>query len=122
MDALNIFIDTLDTNATKKQKLNNATFTLYDNKILILDNTLLFKLGSNDTVGAGDAKMFYLPVRTLNFLSSADVKFTDDMDLWIHNQIKKSILISGEAEKIRNQFIYNYKKKIAKVQKIVSID
>jgi hypothetical protein len=117
-DALNILkalhklIDTLEDNASKESKQNGATFTLYYNKILILDNTVLFKVG--------EAKMFYLPIRTLNFLSITDPKFTNDMDIWIHNQIKKSTLISGEAEKVRLQFINNYKKRIEKVERMLA--
>jgi hypothetical protein len=112
LKSLHKMIDTLEDNATNERKQNGATFTLYYNKILILNNTVLFKVG--------DLKMFYLPVRTLNFLSSTDTQFTADMDVWIHNQIKKSTLISGEAEKVRMQFINNYKRRIEKVERAVA--
>jgi hypothetical protein len=114
LKALHQLVDNLEMNATNESKSANASFTLYYNKILILDNSVLFKIG--------EAKLFYLPIRTLNFISSTEPNFTKEMDTWLHHQIKKSTLISGEAEKVRMQFINNYKKRIIKTEHHIEAD
>jgi hypothetical protein len=111
LQALHKLVDNLEENAANECKSEHASFTLYYNKILILDNSVLFKIG--------DTKLFYLPIRTLNFISSMEPAFTTEMDTWLHNQIKKSTLISGEAEKVRVQFVNNYKGRIDKTIKLI---
>jgi hypothetical protein len=107
--ALHRLIDELESNATDECKKNGSTFKLYFNKILILDNSVLFKIG--------EAKMYYLPLRTINFLTSSDPYFTTDMEKWLHDQIKKSVLISGEAQKERTMFMQKYRHAIDSVMK-----
>jgi hypothetical protein len=81
LQALHKLVDNLELYATNEKKSTHATFTLYYNKILILDNSVLFKIG--------DVKLFYLPIRKLNFISSTEPLFTTEMDTCLHHHINK---------------------------------
>ncbi len=112
LQELHTFIETLENNAALETKKGNSVFKLYYNEVLLLDNTVLFEVGAH--------KMFYLPLQTLNFLSNTNPTFTTKMYNWIHKQIKKSTLISGEAEKERNRCMGHYKKMITALVNKVS--
>jgi hypothetical protein len=101
---LHLFIDRLEEKAEQSCKTPSAAFTLYLNEILLLDNTVLFTIGSH--------KLFYLPYQTLNFVSTTDAQFTQKTFEWFHKQIAKSSLLSGEGQKARVQLMNHYRKEI----------
>jgi hypothetical protein len=105
---INTFIDTLEDKADQGYKMPNATFTLYLNEILLLDNTVLFTIGNH--------KLFYLPYQTLNFVSTSDAVFTQNTFNWFTKQIAKSTTISGAGQKARTQLMNHYRQEIEKVR------
>jgi hypothetical protein len=64
-----------------------------------------FKLGNNCIfISQGDSKTVYLTFNTLNSLHTSNKSFCADTERWLGSLIKKTELISGVSEKLRNQF------------------
>jgi hypothetical protein len=105
---IHTFIDKLEEKADQGYKTPNATFTLYLNEILLLDNNVLFTIGNH--------KLFYLPYQTLNFVSTSDAVFTQNTFNWFTKQIAKSTTISGTGQKARTQLMNHYRQEIEKVR------
>jgi hypothetical protein len=102
--ALLKYIDNLNTDCELKSKNGKATFTLYLNDILLLDNTVLFETQA--------ISIFYLPFQTLNFLSNTNPQFNVKIKEWFLKQIKKSEEVSNNNEKIRIKLMNAYRKNI----------
>jgi plasmid maintenance system antidote protein VapI len=109
LDALRSYIDKLRQHATDENKANGVAFNMYLNEILLLDNSVLFEIGS--------FKLFYLPYQTLNFINTSDAIFTNKVKAWYNKQISKSILISGNAQRDRLRLINMYLEAIDKVER-----
>jgi hypothetical protein len=105
---ISLFIDRLEDKADAGFKTPQATFTMYLNEILLLDNTVLFTIGNH--------KLFYLPYQTLNFVSTSDAVFTQNTLNWFTKQIAKSTTISGAGQKDRTQLMNAYRHEIEKVK------
>ncbi len=101
LNSLNKYIDWLDESAANEKKDNNTHYKIYFTEVLLLDNSVIFE--------TPQTKIFYLPYSTLNFVSTTDQNFTAKISDWRHQQIIKSTLISGAAEKERIKFISFYK-------------
>jgi hypothetical protein len=71
-------------------------FKLYLNEVVILDNTVYFRMGK--------INMVHLAHNIMNILSTTDPMFCEDTWQTLNHLIKNSTLISSSAEKERNRF------------------
>ena len=71
-------------------------YKMYLSEIEIANNCILVSLG--------ETKAVYLSHLTFNVLSTSNVAYCDETEIWINNLIKRSVLISGVSEKHRYQF------------------
>lgn len=104
--------------ASKSSKLigpgqsERENFKLYKSEVMIGNNSILANIGST--------KLAYVSNNTFNMMSTTSADFVHENELWINNLLRKSTLISGFAEKQRNQFFKVLRDKVDLVrQKIV---
>lgn len=71
-------------------------FKMYFNEVLLGDNNMLVILD--------DMKMSLVTHSTINFMTTRDLKFNENMYRHIQNQMKRSTLISEVSEKERARF------------------
>lgn len=79
-------------------------FKMYFNEVLMGDN--------NSLVVLDGIKMSYVSHSTINFMFTKDVAFNENMYKHIHNQMKRSTLISEVSEKERSRFFRIIREKI----------
>jgi hypothetical protein len=84
-----------------------GNFRLYHNDIILADNTILVK--------SGDTCTSFLTTNAINIMHTYNKAFFDYNYRWGMNLLKKSIPISGTAEKERNRFFRILRDKIDKV-------
>ncbi len=89
-------------------KADTGSYMLYNCEIEIGNNCILVK--------AGETKMVYITHMTFNKLITPHKAFCNDTEEWMHNLIKKSVLISGSSEKLRYKF---FNKALASVKKLI---
>jgi hypothetical protein len=82
--------------AASGKKENGASFNLYQNEILMSDNTI--------SARAGDKRLAYLNYNTLSLLITQHEYFCTKTEEYLRNLIKHSTLISATAEKERIKF------------------
>ena len=85
-------------------KANGGAFSLYNNEILIADNTVFARMGEKRCV--------YVNQNTLNILLTFQEPFCEQTETYLKNLIKKSTLISKTAERERNRFFNNMRSRI----------
>ena len=85
-------------------KSEGGAFNLYHNEILIADNTVFARMGKKRCV--------YVNQNTFNLLLTFQEPFCEQTESYLQNLIKKSTLISKTAERERNRFFNNMKKRI----------
>ncbi len=85
-------------------KADYGEFRLYQNDILVGDNTLLAEIG--------DAKITYLNHSMLYFVGSTDKGFNEEVYGHMKNLIKRSSLMSGSGEKERTQGFNKLRRKV----------
>ncbi len=86
---------------------HHDNFLMYQTEIQIGNNCVL--------VTAGTQKMVYIRHQTFNTLRSTNPNFCNETEQWLANEIRKSVPISGVAEKQRYQFFQKIKQKIHKL-------
>ncbi|MBP9927257.1 MAG: helix-turn-helix transcriptional regulator [Cyclobacteriaceae bacterium] len=82
--------------ATEAKKEDGASYGLYQNDILMSDNTAL--------AHAGEKQIAYLNYNILNLLITQHPSFCDKTERYLNNLIKHSALISGSSAKERIKF------------------
>lgn len=82
--------------AAEGRTTEGKTFKLYENEILIADNTILARMGSKRAV--------YINYNALNLLTTLQDSFCEKTEVYLNNLVKNSILISATAAKERNKF------------------
>ena len=92
-------------NADDPEKKPMASYEMYFNEIIILENSILAQLDGS--------KAAFLVHNVLNFMLTRDVRFCDNMYSYIQNLIKKSTLISTVSERERARFFKYLRQKIA---------
>lgn len=90
--------------AADGRKTEGGTFTLYQNEILIPDNTIFAKMNN--------MRVVYINYNTLDLLTTHQDPFCEKTELYMHNLIKNSALISSTAEKERNRFFNKMEERI----------
>lgn len=87
-------------------------FKLYKSEVMIGNNSILANIGST--------KIAYVSNNTFNMMSTTSADFVHENELWLNNLLRKSTLISGVAEKQRNQFFRILRDKVETLrQKII---
>lgn len=96
----------------EKGESGRENFKLYKSEVMIGNNSILASIGST--------KIAYVSNNTFNMMSTTSADFVHENELWLNNLLRKSTLISGVAEKQRNQFFRVLRDKVEVVkQKIV---
>ncbi|MBU3661795.1 MAG: hypothetical protein FGM41_01160 [Bacteroidetes bacterium] len=80
----------------KPGQSGKENFKLYKSEVMIGNNSILANIGST--------KIAYVSNNTFNMMSTTSADFVHENELWLNNLLRKSTLISGVAEKQRNQF------------------
>ena len=94
---------------TKPEDSAGDSFDLYHNEMVYANNTII--------VMTDKGKAVYTAFGNPNFLKSTDVKMCEYSENWFMNLTRKSIPMSGHAEKSRSWFFNNIKKKIEMAKK-----
>jgi hypothetical protein len=81
-----------------------GNFQLYQNDIILADNTILIK--------SEDTQIMYITSNAINLMSTRNKAFIEYNYNWGRNLLSKSILISGTGEKERNKFFLLLREKI----------
>lgn len=103
-DELAMLLDEVKEEAARGIKSAGGDFKLYNNEILIADNTVFAKMG--------DRRCVYVNQNTLNLLLTFQEPFCEQTESYLRNLIKKSTLISDTAERERNRFFNSMKKQV----------
>ncbi len=110
-DYLIELIRTVQAEAAEARKAGGNTFNLYQNEILMSDNTI--------SARAGDKRLAYINYNTISLLITQHEMFCEKTEQYLYSLIKHSTLISGTAEKERIKFfakmtnrIEDFKKKL----------
>jgi hypothetical protein len=77
---------------------------MYNNEILIADNTVFARMGSKRSV--------YVNQNSLNLLLTFQEPFCEQTELYLQNLLKKSTQISLTGERERNRFFKNMSDRI----------
>ena len=92
--AINLYAE--NENKSAINKLNNASFNLYNSDLVIGTNCI--------HVTVAGSVLSYISFNTMNSLTTSNNQFCEEIEHWMKNLIKKSTLISSIAEKQRFQF------------------
>jgi hypothetical protein len=85
--------------ALSGKKSEGGRFGMYNNEILIADNTVFARMGSKRSV--------YVNQNSLNLLLTFQDPFCEQTELYLQNLMKKSTQISVTGERERNRFFKN---------------
>jgi hypothetical protein len=95
--------------AAEGKKSTGVSFSLYENEILIADNTVLAKMG--------DKRSVYINYNSLNLLTTLQESFCERTETYLNNLIKNSILISATAARERNKFFNKMNERVENFKK-----
>ena len=95
-DKLIELVDQVQAEASVGVKSHGGAFNLYNNEILIADNTVFGRMGTRRAV--------YVNQNTLNLLLTFQEPFCEQTEVYLLNLIKQSTLISKTGERDRNRF------------------
>lgn len=91
---------------------NEGNYTLYQSELQISNNHIF--------VTAGTMKVLYLTHNTFNSMATTNKVFCDENDAWLKNLMRKSVQISGMAEKQRHTFFKKLQSKISDLSSRIS--
>ncbi len=112
-------LNTIYKKASKSSKLiadgqnERENFKLYKSEVMIGNNSILANIGST--------KLAYVSNNTFNMMSTTSADFVHENELWINNLLRKSTLISGVAEKQRNQFFRILRDKVEMLKQRINL-
>jgi hypothetical protein len=95
-DHLAGLVERIKQEATVGKKVQGGKFGMYNNEILIADNTVFARMGTKRSV--------YVTHNSLNLLLTFQEPFCEQTELYLQNLIKKSIQVSVTGERERNRF------------------
>jgi plasmid maintenance system antidote protein VapI len=90
--------------AAEGKKSEGGALQLYQNEILIPDNTIFARIHNQQVV--------YINYNTMDSLTTQQAPFCEKTEVYMNNLIKNSALISATAEKERNRFFNKIEEKI----------
>jgi hypothetical protein len=83
-----------------------GTYRLYFNEVILADNSMLLVLD--------EAKVVFLVHSAINYMSTRDIPFCNNMYNYFQAMMKKSTLISSVSEKERTRFFRQLRDKISR--------
>lgn len=86
-------------NSRKGNNENGGAFMLYNSEVMIGNNSVLIEPGNPNL-----SKRVFLGYNTFNSLSTYNASLVHETSLWMENLTKKSLQLSGTAEKQRARF------------------
>ena len=95
-DKLIELLQTIKTEAAMGRKAGGEVYRLFENEILIADNTVFARMDN--------MRIVYINYNTLSLLTTHQESFCDKTEKYLDTLIKNSTLISSSAEKERNKF------------------
>lgn len=104
LDRLIELLTLIKEEARVGKKKDGENFQLYQNEILIANNTILARMENK--------RIVYINYNTLNLLTTHQQTFCDKTEKYLENLIKNSNLISSSAEKERTKFFNKMKERI----------
>ncbi len=93
---------------TGEQPDIKGEYKFYVSDIEIGSNTVLTRRDQTDAI--------YMGFQTFNTIITTNGRFCADTEIWLHNLIKKSTLVSGVSPTQRYQFFQSQRNKILKVK------
>lgn len=108
-------LNIIQKKAAKSSKLDSGkeNFKFYKSEVMIGNNSILANIGST--------KIAYVSNNTFNMMSTTSADFVHENELWLNNLLRKSELISGVAEKQRNQFFRVLRDKVDHVRQRITL-
>lgn len=103
-DDLIHLLDKIREEATVGKKSEGGNFGMFNNEILIADNTVFARMGSKRSV--------YVNQNTLNLLLTFQEPFCSQTEHYLQNLMKKSNQISVTGERERNRFFNSMKERV----------
>ncbi|MBK5277427.1 MAG: helix-turn-helix transcriptional regulator [Bacteroidia bacterium] len=103
-DRLIELINLIKNEAAEGKKTGGAMFGLYENEIIIANNTILARMDN--------MRIVFINYNLLNLLTTHQDTFCDKTEKYLINLTKNSTLISTSAEKERNKFFNKMKERI----------
>ncbi len=103
-DRLIELIGLIKEEARQGKKQGGEEFKLFENEILIANNTILARMESK--------RIVYINYNTLNLLTTHQQSFCDKTEKYLNDLTRNSVLISTSAEKERNKFFNKMKERI----------
>jgi len=98
------FLKRLRREAAEGKKEEGGTFELYQNEILIPDNTIFVNMQNQRAV--------FINYNSIDLLTTYQSSFCDKTEAYMKNLMKNSAIISVTAEKERNRFFNEIERKI----------
>ncbi len=108
-DNLSEVIQTIQAEAASAKKTDGNTYNVYQNEILMADNTVLAR--------SGNKRLAYLNYNTISLLITQHDLFCEKTEQYLNGLIKHSTLISGTAEKERIKFFTKMTNRIEEFKK-----
>lgn len=96
---------------TEKGTLPTVDYELYFNELFVMDNAVMANLG--------DRKVFFNSYAYFNYIPTHDQKFCSDVEMWLQNQMKRSVKLSQSRDKERNQFFKNIEKELLEIKQYI---
>lgn len=103
-DKLLDLIGMVKEDARQGKKMNGASYQLFENEILIANNTIYARMDK--------IRYVYINYNTLSLLTTQQSSFCDKTVSYLENLRKNSVLISTTAEKERNKFFNRMKDRV----------
>ena len=91
--------------------VTSTLYTFYMSDLMIGNNCVL--------VQTNDIRSSFIGFNTFNFMSTRNLAFNEQNELWMDNLISKSTQISKTAEKLRNQFFKMLIERVEELRKLV---
>ncbi|MEM6629201.1 MAG: hypothetical protein AAF694_05990 [Bacteroidota bacterium] len=82
-----------------------GNFTMYYNELFVIDGLVLLRLDE-------ERFMTYIASGPLNYVATPDQRFYENKYKWTQNLMKRSILLSGLSERMRNEYFLKVQEKI----------
>jgi hypothetical protein len=87
---------------------STVDYKLYFHEVLIMDNHIVSKINNRLT--------FNIPYAAVNFLSTTNTEFADEMFTYILRQARKSSCLTDVSEKDRNKFFLRLRNRVDEVR------
>ncbi len=101
-------------NNLKNSDTRRGQFVFYNSDLMIGNNTVLIEPGESNLLDR-----VFLGHNTFNSISTYNASFAKETRLWMENLTKKSMLLSGTAEKQRSKFFKTMEAHINVLEKLV---